>query len=96
MAVMTGWLTLLVVTGSNTGLAPVAKFVIVPREMDITFNVRFVVAPTARLPRLQTTWLLAFVVVTGTELINTSPTGKLSVTVTLLAIDGPKFVTDML
>ena len=96
MAVTTGALVLLVGFGSKTGLPPVAMFVTVPRAVEMTVRVRFVVAPAARLPRLvQMTWLLALVVVTGTELTKTNPAGKLSVTEIPVAADGPKFVTEI-
>ena len=95
-AVTTGGVRLLVGFGSNVGLPPDAKLVTLPRVTEVTVSVRFVVALVTRLPRfVQTTWLLAFVVVLGTELTNTKPAGKLSVTDKLAAVDGPKLVTEI-
>src|ERR1019366_1445254 len=56
-AVTTGALTLFERLGSTVGLPTNAKFVTVPREVAVTFSVRFVIAPDARLPRfVQTIW----------------------------------------
>ena len=95
-SVTTGGVRLLVGTGSPVGLPTVAVFVRLPRAVEITLTVRFVLPPEIKLPRSgQMTWLLAFVVVDGMELTNTKPAGKLSVTDKLAAVDGPRFVTLM-
>ena len=95
-AVTTGGVTLFVGFGSGVGLPPLAMFVTVPREIEITVNVRFVPVPAAKSPRpLQITWPIPFVVVAGSELTNARPTGKLSVTDNEVAVDGPKFVTEI-
>jgi len=79
----------------DVGLLPLARLVRLPRCVEITVTVKLLVAPAAKLPRLQITWLLAFVVVAGSALRNTNPAGKLSVTVTLAAVDGPALLTVM-
>ena len=92
----TGGVTLFVGTGSATGLPPLARFVRLPRKVEMTVTVKFVLPPAARLPRFgQMTWLLAFVVVTGTELTNTKPAGKLSVTDNVVAVEGPALLTEI-
>ena len=95
-AVMTGGLTLFEALGSTVGLPTDAKFVTVPRVVAVTFSVRFVTAPDARLPRfVQMTWLPKLVVVEGNELTKANPAGKLSVTDNAVAVNGPKFVTEI-
>ena len=89
-----GLLVLLVGSGSIDILLPVAAFdKLPPLAGAITVMVRFVIAPTASVPRLvQTTWLPLTVAV-GTALTNVRFVGKLSVTVKLTAGDGPRLVT---
>ena len=41
------------------------------------------------------TWLAAFVVMAGTALTKTIPAGRLSVTEKFAAVDGPRFVTEI-
>ena len=93
--VTTGGAELFAGAGSKTGLPPLARLVRLPRCVEMTVTVKLLAAPAAKLPRLQITWWLAFVVVRGTALRNTNPAGKLSVTVTLAAMDGPALLTVM-
>ena len=96
MLVTTGGLKLFVGVGSSVGPPTVAMFVTAPRVTAFTVSVRFVVAFVASVPRFdQMTWLIAFVVVDGTALTKTIPLGKLSVTAKFAAVDGPKFVTEI-
>src|SRR5437763_1028144 len=88
----TGGLTLLVGFGSPVGEPKVATCVIEPEAGALIVNVKLVVALMASVPRfhastplLRSPPLLAFT--------NVTPAGKASVTVTLLADEGPKFVT---
>jgi len=92
--VTTGALVLLVRLGSKDGQPTVATFVIELLAGARTVNVTLLTAPLGRLPRLQ---------VTSPELSRPPPLaptkltllGRLSVTTTLLAADGPKFVTEI-
>jgi hypothetical protein len=48
MVVITGGLVLFVKSGSGNGLPIIAKFVTAPLNVEITFNVRSVIAPEAK------------------------------------------------
>ena len=94
MVVGTGGLVLLVGFGSPVGEFTVATFVIVPDAGAVTVNVTLVVVFEAKVPRFQLTTplLLTPPLLALTKL---TPTGNASVTTTLLASDGPKFVTEI-
>ena len=91
---MTGGVTLFVGTGSGVGEPVLAKFVSDPLAGAVTINVRFVVCAAAKVPSDQIT-LLPFEVPLPLALTNATPAGNASVTVTLLALDGPKLVTEI-
>jgi hypothetical protein len=90
--VTTGGVTLFVGTGSPVGPPTLATFVRLPLTGAVTINVRFVVWPFVKVPRLHVTKPKLFEPF-PLALTNVTPTGNVSVTVTLLAPDGPKFVT---
>src|SRR5580704_8347024 len=85
---------LLVNTGSPVGDPTVATLVNVPPVGAATVKVTLLMAPLARLPKLQTITPLLFTLpaLAPTKL---APKGTVSVTVTLLATDGPKLVTEI-
>ncbi len=92
--VITGGVTLFVGFGSSVGEVTLAVLVKVPATGAVTIRVKFVVTLAAKVANDQlTTPLLAepppFV------LTKVTPAGKASVTTTLLAVEGPKFVTEM-
>src|SRR5438045_2257139 len=92
--VTTGGVVLFVGFGSGVPLPPVAMLVtLTPFAGAVTFKLRFVIASYARLLRLP--HLPSFPTRRSSDLALTklTPAGKESVTVTLLAVDGPKFVT---
>ena len=80
--------------GSPMGDPAVATFVIVPLGGGITVKVTLLIAPLAKSPKLQVATPL-FVTPPPLALTKIVPTGNASVTVTLLATDGPKLVTEM-
>ena len=92
--VVTGGVTLFVGTGSPVGAPTLAKFVSVPLAGAVTDTVRFVVCAAVSVPKFHVTNPPA---TTPLPLGATAVTlaGKVSVTMTLLALDGPKFVTVM-
>src|SRR5438093_466957 len=92
--VITGGVVLLVGVGSGVGLPTLAVWVtLVPLAGAITVSVRLVLAPSARLPRLdQMTYTLSLHDALPI-LTNVTLAGKASVTVTLLAALGPRLVT---
>ena len=92
--VITGGLVLFVGFGSPVGVATLAKLVSVPLAGAVTVNVTLLTTPFARLPKFHVTMPL-FVVPPPVALTNATPTGSVSVTMTPLALDGPKFVTEM-
>ena len=69
-------------------------FVSVPPAGAVTVTVNLLTAPFARSPRLQITTPALFVP-PPLALTNVTPAGNASVTTTLLAMDGPKFVTEI-
>jgi hypothetical protein len=92
--VMTGAVTLFVLFGSPVGELALAVFVSVPLAGAATVTVTLLTWPLAKTPRLQLTTPLVFNP-PPVALTNVTPNGNVSVTTTLLALDGPKFVTDI-
>jgi len=92
--VVTGGLTLLPGTGSAVGEVTLAVLVSVPVAGAVTTRVKLVVAPDASAPNDQLA-TPALVVPPAPALIKITPCGKVSVTITPLAVEGPKFVTDI-
>ena len=92
--VVTGGVTLFVGIGSPVGEPPVAMFVMEPEAGAITVSVTLLTWLLVNVPKFQIT-LLPFVVPPLLALKNATPFGNASVTVTLLALDGPKFVTEI-
>src|SRR5258706_300130 len=92
--VITGGVTLLVEFGSLVGELTLAVLVSEPLAGTVTTTVRLLTWPLARLPRLQLTTPLLFTPL-PLALTNVTDAGNASVTTTLLAIDGPKFVTEI-
>src|ERR1051326_6484263 len=91
--VNTGGVILFEGLGSLIGLPPDAELVRLPAsEGAITVNTRFVVAPAARLATDQTTWE-PLTAAAGEAFTNVTVAGRLSVTLKLLAEEGPRFVT---
>ena len=92
--VNTGGVMLFVGFGSPVGEPTVAMFVNVPLAGAVTVNDTLLTAPFTKLPRLQITTPELF---TPPPLAPTklAPFGIASVTVTLLAVDGPKFDTEI-
>jgi hypothetical protein len=92
--VMTGTVTLFVEFGSTVGELTLAVFVSVPLAGAATVTVRLLTWPLVKTPRLQLTTPLVFTP-PPVALTKLTPAGSVSVTTTLLALDGPKFVTDI-
>src|SRR5579859_3078015 len=90
--VTTGGVTLFVRFGSPVGVPTVAMLVSVPLAGAVTVSVTLLTAPLARLPKFQVMAPALFVAL-PLALTKLAPVGRASVTVTLLAVDGPKFVT---
>jgi len=90
--VTTGGVTLLVKFGSGVGDVTLAVLVKVPEAGAVTISVKFVVTLAARVANDQVTTPL-LVKPPPVALTNVTPTGKASVITTLLAVEGPKFVT---
>jgi hypothetical protein len=90
--VVTGGLVLFVGFGSPVGEFTMAVLVNVPLAGAITFKVKLLVVPAIIVPNDQLT-IPALFVPLPLALTNVTPTGKLSVTTTPLADDGPAFVT---
>ena len=94
IVVVTGGVTLFVGTGSPVGEPTLAKFVSVPLAGAVTDTVRFVVCVEAIVPRSHVTNPPAATPLPlGTT--DVTPTGSVSVTMTLLALEGPLLVTVM-
>jgi hypothetical protein len=92
--VMTGAVTLFVLLGSPVGELTVATLVREPLAGAITATVRLLTWPLASVPNVQFTTPLVFTP-PPLALTNVTPNGNVSVTVTLLALEGPKFVTEI-
>ena len=90
--VVTGGVTLFVGTGSGVGEPPVARFVMEPEAGAVTVSVTLLVWLLVNVPKFQMT-LFPFVAPPPDALTKVTPFGNASVTVTLLALEGPKFVT---
>jgi hypothetical protein len=92
--VMTGGVTLLVLLGSPVGELTLAVFVSVPLAGAVTVTVTLLTWPLVSAPKLQLTTPLVLIPL---PLADTKVTvaGNVSVTTTLLALEGPKFVTDI-
>jgi hypothetical protein len=92
--VMTGAVTLFVELGSPIGELTLAVLVNEPLAGAVTVTVRLLTWPLANVPKLQFTTPL---LLAPPPLADTKVTvaGNVSVTVTLLALEGPKFVTEI-
>jgi hypothetical protein len=92
--VMTGGVTLLVLLGSPVGELTLAVFVSVPLAGAVTVTVTLLTWPLVSAPKLQLTTPLVLIPL---PLADTKVTvaGNVSITTTLLALEGPKFVTDI-
>jgi hypothetical protein len=91
---MTGGVTLLVLLGSPVGELTLAVFVSVPLAGAVTVTVTLLTWPLVSAPKLQLTTPLVLIPL---PLADTKVTvaGNVSITTTLLALEGPKFVTDI-
>jgi hypothetical protein len=91
---MTGAVTLFVLFGSPVGEPTLAALVSVPLAGAVTVTVTLLTWPLVNVPKLQFTTPL---VLTPPPVAETkvTPNGNVSVTTTLPALDGPKFVTDI-
>jgi hypothetical protein len=92
--VMTGGVMLFVEFGSPVGELTAATLVSEPLAGAVTVTVRLLTWPLVKVPRLQLTTPLVLAP-PPLALTNVTPSGNVSVTVTLLALDGPKFVTEI-
>ena len=92
--VITGGVILLVELGSPVGEATVAVLVSEPLAGAVTVKVILLTGPLARVPKVQLTTPLLFNP-PPVALTNVTLAGNVSVTTTLLALDGPKFVTEI-
>jgi hypothetical protein len=90
---MTGAVTLLVLFGSP-GELTLAVFVSEPLAGAVTVTLTLLTWPLVNVPRLQLTTPLVFNP-PPVALTNVTVAGRVSVTTTLLALDGPKFVTEI-
>jgi hypothetical protein len=91
--VTTGGVTLFVRFGSGVGEVTLAVLVNVPLAGAVTIRMKFVVALAANEARFQLTTPELFT--PPDALTKITPAGKASVTTTLLAVDGPKLVTEI-
>jgi hypothetical protein len=92
--VMTGAVTLFVLLGSPVGELTVATLVREPLAGAVTVTLTLLTWPLVNVPKLQFTTPPVFTP-PPLALTNVTPNGNVSVTVTLLALDGPKFVTEI-
>jgi hypothetical protein len=92
--VMTGAVTLFVEFGSTVGELTLAVFVSVPLAGAVTVTVTLLTWPLVNVPKLQFTTPL-LLAPPPVALTNVTPSGNVSVTTTLLALEGPKFVTEI-
>ena len=90
--VMTGGVVLFVGTGSFVGGPTLAMFVSEPLVGAVTVTVMFVTWLLFNVPMLHVT-IPELLTPLPLAFTNVTPFGNASVTVTLLALDGPKFVT---
>jgi hypothetical protein len=91
---MTGAVTLFVLFGSTVGELTLAALVSVPEAGAVTVTVTLLTWPLASVPKLQFTTPLVLTP-PPEALTNVTPNGSVSVTTTLPALEGPKFVTDI-
>ena len=92
--VVTGGVTLFVGVGSGVGEPTLAKFVNVPLAGGVTVTVTLLIWLLRSVPKFHVTTPELFVPLL-VALTKFTLLGNASVTVTLLALDGPKFVTVM-
>jgi hypothetical protein len=92
--VITGGVTLFVGFGSGTGDPTLAVFVSMPFAGALTVNVTLLTWPALKLPTLHVTAPL-LLTPPPLALTNVTPNGNASVTKMPPAVDGPKFVTDI-
>ena len=92
--VITGGVILFVRFGSPTGDPTSAVFVNVPPAGALTVNVTLLAWPAAKAPKFHVTAPL-LLTPPPLALTNTAPAGSASVTSTPPALDGPRFVTDI-
>ncbi len=92
--VVTGGVTLFVMFGSLVGEDTLAVLFNVPLAGAVTVTVRLLTAPLASVPNDQFTVPLLLTPLPLAD-ANVTPAGNVSVTTTLLAEDGPKFVTEI-
>jgi len=92
--VLTGGVTLFVRIGSPVGEDTLAVLFSVPLAGAVTVTVRLLTSPLASVPNDQFTVPLLSMPFPLAD-TKVTPTGRVSVTTTLLADDGPKFVTEM-
>ena len=92
--VTTGAVTLFVEFGSPVGVLTLATLVNEPLAGAVTVTVTLLTWPFASVPRLQLTTPLLFTP-PPVALTNVTVAGRVSVTTTPLALEGPKFVTDI-
>src|SRR5258706_12359565 len=92
--VITGGVRLLVEFGSLVGELILAALVSEPLAGAVTTTVRLLIWPLARSPKLQLTTPLLFTPL-PLALTKVTDAGKASVTTTLLAMDGPRLVTEI-
>ena len=96
MLVITGGVTLFVDTGSPVGEPTLAIFVSEPLGGTLTVSVRLVIWLLVNAPTLHvTTPTCPLVVPRAFALAKVAPDGTVSVTVTPLAPDGPRLVTEI-
>ena len=91
---MTGGVMLLVRLGSPVGVLTVAMLVSEPEAGAVTVKVTFVVWPLVKVPKVQLTTPLLFKP-PPVALTKVTVAGRLSVTTTPLALEGPKLVTEI-
>ena len=92
--VTTGAVTLFVLFGSPVGELTLAVLVSEPLAGAVTVTVILLIWPLANVPNVQLTTPLVFTP-PPVALTNVTPKGSVSVTTSLLALDGPKFVADI-
>ena len=78
--------------GSPVGVLTLATFVSEPLAGAVTITVTLLTAPLANVPKVQVT-IPALLTPPPLALTNVTLAGNVSVTTTLLALDGPKLVT---
>jgi hypothetical protein len=91
---MTGGVTLFVLLGSPVGELTLAVLVSEPLAGAVTVTLTLLTWPLVNVPKLQFTTPL-LLAPPPVALTNVTSSGNVSVTVTLLALDGPKFVTEI-